>query len=310
MRMSQATAVAVAVGILLVCAAGIIWYGAPAAHLPSPAAAQQAQGRSIPAQATAEAVGVNTASGTSLEHQAQQYYRQAYRHGEVDDFTAAAECFQQILEQCRDSELADDAQYQRAICYFAQQDYEQAIEEFEKVRQCFPDSHLSLRAQGWIERAQVKQAAQSDECLQTLLYHDTTPAPPRPLCGPKALKLICDELDVSAQVDEIAQLAGTDDTGTSMYGLAQAAQALGLEPQGLQVDLAYLQSMELPVIAWIGGNHYVVVTDITRNAVYMTEPDRGELVASREDFQRLWGGHVLAVSVDPHTSDPDEGADR
>jgi len=270
---------------------------------------------------------------------AQRYYEEAYGYSKRKNFADAAQHFQKILDEHPQSELADDAQYQKAICYFGQGDYEQAIGEFEKVKQDFPDSYLSVRAEGWVEKAQVKLAAARGDCLEPVLYDDTVPAvpaprtesrqpeetrvapvdlqpaelaplvyertapaPPLPACGPEALKIVCEGFGIPTEIDELAELAGTDQSGTSMYGLKQAAAAKGLHAEGLQADLAYLYNAPKPVIALISGDHYVVVTNVSREQVQFTDPDTGKFAMAVPDFAAVWDGFILTISSDPDSS--------
>jgi tetratricopeptide (TPR) repeat protein len=278
-------------------------------------------------QGTAQAAEQPAGREASAPQAAQAYYQEAYACGARKDFAGAAQHFQQIVAEYPDSELADDAQYQRAICYFTQGDYERAIVEFAQVRAQFPDSYLAVRAEGWLEKAKVKQMAARGETWAPLAYADTVPAvpatasaaapaepeeikraepaplayeqtapaPPLPDCGPAALAIVCAELGVPADTEELAELAGTDATGTSLYGLQQAAAAQGLRAAGLQVDLAYLYQVEKPVLVWVGRNHYVVVTAVRPERVEFTDPDRGRLQMTVADFSKIWDGYILTV---------------
>ena len=82
----------------------------------------------------------------------QAYYQQAFAAGERRDFATAAGYLQQLLEQYPHSRLAADAQYQLGICASAQGQWEQALAEFERVRQNYPDSYLVVRAAGWARK--------------------------------------------------------------------------------------------------------------------------------------------------------------
>jgi len=256
---------------------------------------------------------------------AQAYYQQAFAAGERHDFATAAAYFQRLREAYPRSELADDAMYQQAICSYAQGQWEQALAEFERVRQNYPDSYLAVRAEGWEGRVRAKLAppaspasraaaparppAPAPQPVQTappgglapLLYENTT-APVLPLCGPRALELVCQQYGRPAEVEELARLAGTDRAGTSLAGLAQAAEAKGLSAQGLQVNLTQLERLPKPLIAWVGGQHYVVVTGCSRQQVQLVDPDRGAMTLSPPEFSRQWQGYVLAVQAAPFSA--------
>ncbi len=117
------------------------------------------------------------------------------------------------------------------------------------------------------------------------------------MCGPDALAIICKQLGEATTPEELARLASTDRTGTSLAGLAKAAKAKGLAAEGLQVNYEYLRKMPKPVLAWVGGNHYVVVTAASRDAVELNDPAKGRYALAVGPFERIWDGYVLAVSL-------------
>ena len=267
----------------------------------------------------------------------QALYRQAFAAGERRDFTTAAAAFQQLLDRYPRSALAADAQYQKGLCYHAQGQYERARREFALVAQHYPDSYLAVRAAGWIEGMAARPAAPAlrpaapasppspagrpgrptppaapppspaatsstpaaTPSTEPLFYEHTT-APVLPLCGPRALQLVCRQYGRPAEVEELARLAGTQQTGTTLQGLAQAAQAKELRAQGLQVNLTQLARLPKPLIAWVGGWHYVVVTGCRGGQVQLVDPEQGvEQTLAPADFVRQWQGYVLAVEAAP-----------
>ena len=129
----------------------------------------------------------------------------------------------------------------------------------------------------------------------TVHSDEPKPAAPKPWCGPKALKIVCDQLGVKAEVEELVKLARTDNTGTSLEGLRKAATAKGLSARALAANVPYLEKMPKPTIAWIGGNHFAVVTKVARGCDEYTDPDAGQKSASASDFAKTWGGAVLEI---------------
>lgn len=62
-------------------------------------------------------------------------------------------------------------------------------------------------------------------------------------CGPAALATVLNGMGMDATEDEIITLAGTEDGGTSMYGLEIAAQAEGLIAKGVNLSVNQLRSI-------------------------------------------------------------------
>jgi tetratricopeptide (TPR) repeat protein len=252
----------------------------------------------------------------------QSLYCDAYAAAGEGDYGKAADNFARLLAKYPNDPLADDAQYQRGICFFAQGDYEGAEREFRELQKRLPSSYLSEKAEDWIAKARARQGggttkvtdapgsatrpveeALSDVTgagerkLEPLIYEETRPAPRVGMCGPDALALLCNRLGEATTPEELARLASTDRTGTSLAGLAKAAKAKGLAAEGLQVNYEYLRKMPKPVLAWVGGNHYVVVTAASRDAVELNDPAKGRFALAVGPFERIWDGYVLAVSL-------------
>jgi tetratricopeptide (TPR) repeat protein len=52
--------------------------------------------------------------------------------------------FKKLIKDFPDSELCDDAVYNIGLCYFYMQQFQKAIESFEKVINYYPDSTISI----------------------------------------------------------------------------------------------------------------------------------------------------------------------
>ncbi len=126
------------------------------------------------------------------------------------------------------------------------------------------------------------------------------PEPADADCGPRALFLVCQKLGVSTSVERLRQLAGTTDKGTSMAGLAKAAEAVGLKAEGMQVSREALAEIELPAIAWVNQNHYVALLSVQGEGEQATatihDPNATEeQTLDREQLLRMSSGYLLLV---------------
>ena len=115
-----------------------------------------------------------------------------------------------------------------------------------------------------------------------------------PKCGPIALNYVCATYGVESTVEELARLADTDQAGTTMHKLAEAAGAKGLKTIGLQLSFKRLKRIPKPVIAFVGRDHYVVVKSITGRAINAISNGK-EIQIKKSDFLRIWKGDVLEV---------------
>jgi hypothetical protein len=121
-------------------------------------------------------------------------------------------------------------------------------------------------------------------------------------CGPRALALAAQQLGLSGDVVTLTKVAKTDSSGTSLEGLQQAANTLGLKAVGLQVDRAALAQLKKPAVAWWGGDHFVAVlgtgTSFLQGEAQATIHDPRDTAPKTVPIQELLtrsGGIVLTL---------------
>ena len=114
-------------------------------------------------------------------------------------------------------------------------------------------------------------------------------------CGPAALLSICEFYGIKTTEQQIATLAGTTSTGTSLYGLAQAADSLGLKAAGMELSLEELKGAKTPLIAHLNGGHFVVVVSVHKGRLTVIDPAKGVKSVALVDFLREWQGYVLLL---------------
>lgn len=112
-------------------------------------------------------------------------------------------------------------------------------------------------------------------------------------CGPRALALVCARLHLAADVADLRRRAGTSGEGTSLAGLASAAQGVGLKARGVQVDGAALRRLSGPALAWVDGDHYVAVLSVDGDRATIHDPNRPREEDIPTDVLLLRSGGVL-----------------
>ena len=121
-------------------------------------------------------------------------------------------------------------------------------------------------------------------------------------CGPDSLKVICDMMGIQADRNQLYRLSNLNESGTTMNNLADAAYALGLDAVGMRLSLRELAKLSQPVIAWVQGNHFVVVEGIIGDEVRIIDPglvlssEREVFLLPKTEFSKIWQGHVLVIS--------------
>ncbi len=115
-------------------------------------------------------------------------------------------------------------------------------------------------------------------------------------CGPAALATILKTMGIFTTEGEIAKLAGTDETGTSLYGLKIAAQSKGVTAIGARLTIEQLQPNYLVVLDIDGTKHFEIIRNITNTTVYLYDPNLGNIQITREKFSTLYTGVALIIN--------------
>ena len=96
-------------------------------------------------------------------------------------------------------------------------------------------------------------------------------------------------------INRLRDLANVDRNGSSLNGLANAAEGIGFTARMVTASLDKLAEQNLPAIAHWEGKHYIVVYKITANKVLIADPAIGQLTLSHEQFNQGWTGYTLLL---------------
>ena len=117
------------------------------------------------------------------------------------------------------------------------------------------------------------------------------------LCGPQSLLIICKHFGLSATLEELCDLAFyNEQSGTTLLGLYNAAHKKGLPIVPVKIELEQLCEINAPGIAFVDGNHFLVVHDCQGNKVTIQDPPDTPYSVSKEEFQKRWKGEALVFS--------------
>ncbi|NQX38198.1 ATP-binding cassette, subfamily B [Pedobacter steynii] len=110
-------------------------------------------------------------------------------------------------------------------------------------------------------------------------------------CGPTCLRIISKYYGKFFNLQTLRNLSKTTRVGSSMLGLLRAAEKLGFNSFGAKVDIEMLQNeIDLPCVVHWNQNHFTVLYKITKTKVYTSDPAKGLLVYSIEEFMKGWSG--------------------
>ncbi|MEK6732302.1 MAG: cysteine peptidase family C39 domain-containing protein, partial [Candidatus Omnitrophota bacterium] len=82
----------------------------------------------------------------------------------------------------------------------------------------------------------------------------------------------------------------------SMYSIIKAAESKGAVLKGARLTFDQLKDMGESVIAHVGGNHYVIVTEIKDGNVKYIDNGK-EVTSTVEEFNNIWNGNILTLNL-------------
>lgn len=117
-------------------------------------------------------------------------------------------------------------------------------------------------------------------------------------CGAAVLSTIAKHYGLSIGIGRLRNIAGTDTDGTSLLGLAEAAEKIGFAAKGVQATWDSLQRLPLPAIAHViieELHHYVVIHKAKNDEIILADPAKGVVTLGRSDFLEKWTGKLLLL---------------
>ena len=114
-------------------------------------------------------------------------------------------------------------------------------------------------------------------------------------CGVACLVMIGLYWGKKFSINRLRDIANVDINGVSLKGLAVAAESLGFTTRPVQASLDRLAEENLPAIAHWQENHYIVVYQVTKDRVIVTDPVDGQHSYTHSEFKQGWKGYTLLV---------------
>lgn len=232
-------------------------------------------------------------------------------------FADAAERFREVIDNYRGDNTMNyftfttvvaNAYIQWAICLKEAGRVYDAMRAFEEVIAKVPGSRVRRWAQQYLADMRMAQLEGSTKLAES--RGDKKPTrvaearsavgagkPPVSYeCGPLALMTVCTHYGIDATPQKLAQLAGTTTSGTTLYGLTQAAKVKGFRAEALETDLWGLRRLPMPAIALLNNGHFVVVRGVyPGRAIHVIDPSQGDLSMPFNVFHTMWDGYAIAL---------------
>jgi hypothetical protein len=174
---------------------------------------------------------------------------------------------------------------------------QKAINAFTEVMVQFPDSPISvLAARAIADLNEGKLPDRAGKVYYRVLKRDEERRKRQQLlwsmCGPAALYWLLKSYfpnESIPSVEQISKMAKTDETGTSLFNLKEAAKKFGIRTSAFEVNFEGLKEIRLPALLLFGG-HYVVVTKVEREGIWIVNPIPPLVLGSRkgQEEKEVW----------------------
>ncbi len=117
-------------------------------------------------------------------------------------------------------------------------------------------------------------------------------------CGPTCIKMIARHFGKTINTQQLRVISETTREGSSLLGLAEATETIGLHSLGVKLHYKELLTAPLPCIVHWNKNHYVVVYKIKKDKVYIADPAHGLLTFTKTEFLNSWIGNNASEETD------------
>ena len=118
-------------------------------------------------------------------------------------------------------------------------------------------------------------------------------------CGAACLAMVCRHFGRQVSTPFIRDLAATTVDGTSLAGIARAAEGVGLACRTIKASKSRLEELPLPAVLHWGGIHWVVLWDVQRDKVRVADPALGNRTLARSELDEQWSGYAALFAPTP-----------
>ena len=113
-------------------------------------------------------------------------------------------------------------------------------------------------------------------------------------CGAACLKMVLADHGIESDISDLYRELRTSERGTSLLDLRLVATKAGLPSRSWVLGIAEMRDVPLPAIAFVKGNHFVVVKRLLDwDVLEVDDPALGKLRWPLTSFCKVWSGEVL-----------------
>lgn len=111
-------------------------------------------------------------------------------------------------------------------------------------------------------------------------------------CGAASLAMVCRYFGRKVSITRIRQVVHTATDGTSLRGLCQGAEALGLAARSVKASKNNVKQMPLPAIIHWDNYHWVVLFDVNDTHARIADPASNIRRITRQELDEKWNGYA------------------
>ncbi|MEP7343355.1 MAG: peptidase domain-containing ABC transporter [Acidobacteriota bacterium] len=111
-------------------------------------------------------------------------------------------------------------------------------------------------------------------------------------CGAASLAMVCRYFGRKVSITRIRQVVHTATDGTSLRGLCQGAEALGLAARSVKASKSKVTQMPLPAIIHWDNYHWVVLFDVNDTHARIADPASNIRKITRQELDEKWNGYA------------------
>ncbi|MBI4846533.1 MAG: tetratricopeptide repeat protein [Candidatus Omnitrophica bacterium] len=205
------------------------------------------------------------------------------------EYEKAVEELERVLNS--DSYYANEALMLLGKVRYLERKYDLAEKAFIELTERYPESCFFESAKKAIET--LKYLQNIEEAKEKKNKEKGIVLTPKNRCGPDSLSILLAFQGLNVEPEEIAALAGTDEEGTTMFGLKQAAREKGVELLALKFTPRELLNYEGKAILLVNENHFVVLKEHISDDFFLIDGTEEKKMFS-DELLAYWKGEVLA----------------
>lgn len=134
-------------------------------------------------------------------------------------------------------------------------------------------------------------------------------------CGPASLKIIAKYFGKYYSLQYLRDRCGITKAGVSLLDLSTGAESIGLRTLAIKCTIDDLVlKVPFPAIVFWNDSHFIVVFHATRKHIWVSDPAKGRIKYTHEEFRRGWyqkgEGRGILLAVEPTAEFKDSEAEK